>query len=135
MIIQVEGATAESVSVARQSLEELVSGWGGSVSEVPPEEAASGTRDDERVRGVDPVALAALVSSTVLAVPSAVLAVGDLADRMRKRRRAAELIEAAKELGERQVSVRLVERTRTVEIRGLDADQLLELLAKEDRGD
>jgi hypothetical protein len=71
----------------------------------------------------------------VLAIPATALAVKDLADRMRKRRRAKELIDRAQELGERRVSVVVVERTRTIEIRGLDPDQLLELFGGDDQAD
>ena len=128
MIIQVDGGSAEEIAAARRSLEALVREWGVEVAEVPVE-AAGDARADDGADKIDPVALASLVVSTALAIPSAVLAVKDLADRMGKRRRAKELIGRARELGDRGVSVLLVERTRTVEIRGLDPDQLLELMA------
>jgi hypothetical protein len=131
MIIRVDGGSAEEVAAARRDLQGVVSGWGVEVAEVPVK-AAGGARADDHVGKVDLVALAALVSSAALAIPATALAVGDLADRMRKRRRAKELIDRARELGDQRVSVVLVERTRTVEIRGLDPDQLLELLADDE---
>jgi hypothetical protein len=134
MIIQVDGASAEDVAAARRSLEGLVGGWGVEVAEVPAE-TTGGAQGDDRSDKVDPVALASLVISTALAIPSAVLAVKDLADRMRKRRRAKELIDRVQELGDRRVSVLLVKETQTIEIRGLDPDRLLELLADDDQAD
>ena len=128
MIIRVDGGSAEEVAAARRGLEGLVSGWGVEVAEVPAE-VAGGAQADDRSDKVDPVAVASLAISTALAIPSTILAAKDLADRMGKRRRAKELIDRARELGDRGVSVLLVERTRGVEIRGLDPDQLLELLA------
>jgi hypothetical protein len=60
------------------------------------------------------------------------VAVGDLADRISKRRRAKELIDKAERLADDQVSVCVMTKNRTMEVRGLDPDQLLELLAAED---
>jgi hypothetical protein len=128
MIIQVEGATAEDVSAARRSLEALAESWGIALAEVPVGNTAAEDRDGDRDK-VDPVALATLVSTVVLGLPVAALAVFDLADRIKKRRRAKELIEQARQLADRKVTIRLVERTRSLEIRNLEPDQLLDLLA------
>lgn len=131
MIIQVEGATSEDVSAARGSLQVLAQEWGVAVAEVP----ATANGDEDRDEKVDPVALATLVSSVVLAIPTAALAVMDLADRIKKRRRAKELIEQARQLADRKVTIRLVERTRSLEIRNLEPDQLLDLLASGESGE
>jgi hypothetical protein len=126
MIIQLESATAEDVAAARRSLDALAASWGVEAAVAPRSTAA----DDLPHKGIDPVALISLVVS----IPSAVLAVADIADRIMKRRRAKELIEQARQLSaEQQVSVLLVERTRTFELRSLEPDQLLELLAAEEK--
>ena len=67
-----------------------------------------------------------------LSIPSAALAVLDLPDRIRKRRRATELIERAEQLAGQQVTVTLITQTRTAELRTLTPDQLLDLTAGED---
>ena len=126
MIVRLEGADRAEIDAAGQEIVELACGWGQVASEVPAEEATRADREGGKV--VDPVA----VASMVLSIPSAALAVGDLADRIRKRRRAQELIDQAERLADERVSVRVVTRARTVEVRGLDPDRLLELLAAED---
>ena len=62
-----------------------------------------------------------------MSIPPAALAVRDLADRIRKRRRANELIDHAQQLAAQQVTVYLMSRSRTVELRTLTPDQLLDL--------
>jgi hypothetical protein len=84
-----------------------------------------GRRDEDKA--VDPVALASLV----LSLPSAALAVADLADRIRKRRRAAELIDHAQHLAVQQVNVSLIVQGRPVELRTLTPDQLIDQFADE----
>ena len=51
------------------------------------------------------------VASLVLSIPSAALAVADLADRIDKRRRATELIDQAQHLTAQQITVCLMSRT------------------------
>jgi hypothetical protein len=128
MIIQLQSATAENAEAARRSLEALAHDWGCEIAEAPAEATvAAGTiHRDERV--IDPVSVASLV----LSIPSAALAVQDLADRIRKRRRAKELIDYAQHLAAQQINVSLVSRSRTVEIRSLNPDQLLDLLDGDD---
>ena len=63
----------------------------------------------------------------VMSIPPAALAARDLADRIRKRRRAAELIDHAQQLAGQQVTVYLIFPGRTVELRTLTPDQLLDL--------
>jgi hypothetical protein len=129
MIIRLEGAAAESVTAARRSIEALARGWGHDIAEAPAQAAA----EDRAILGhgekaADPVSVAALV----LSIPSAALAVSDLADRIRKRHRARELVDHARELAARQVTACLISRTRTTEIRTLTPDQLLDLLTDDD---
>jgi hypothetical protein len=128
MIIQLESATAENVEAAKRSLGAIAHGWGHEVAENPVEAttAARTTHYDDKV--IDPVSMAALV----LSIPSSALAVLDLTDRIHKRRRAKELIDHAQELVAQQVTVCLISRSRTVELRTLAPDQLLDLLADED---
>jgi len=91
MIIQLDSATAETTGAARHSLEALARSWGHEITADAMDAAAAGpghgAGDDGKV--IDPVAVASLV----LSIPSAALAVADLADRIRKRRRAADLID------------------------------------------
>ena len=125
MIIQLDSATAENTDAARRSLEALARSWGQEIAEAT---AAAGTSHDDDGKVIDPVAVASLV----LSIPSAALAVADLADRIRKRRRASELIDHARHLADRQVTVYLMARGRAVELRALTPDQLLDLQAGED---
>lgn len=127
MIIQLAGGTAENVEAAKQNLAALADNWGHELTETPTTQQPAGpARHDDKV--IDPVSLTALVVS----LPSAALAVLDLADRIRKRRRAQELIDHARQLTIQHVSVYLMSQHRTVKITALGPDQLLELLADED---
>ena len=127
MIIQLESPTAEDVQAARRSLGALAHSWGHEITQ-PPAEATAAAVGHDGGKVVDPVSVAALVVS----IPSAALAVLDLADRIRKRRRAQELIDHAQQLAARQVTVCLLSPGRVVELRTLAPDQLLDLLADED---
>jgi hypothetical protein len=122
MIIQLESATAENVQAARRSLQALAQGWGQEVAEAPAEAAAPRTTHDDG-KAIDPVAVASLV----LSIPSAALAVADLADRMRKRHRATELIDHAQHLAAQQVTIYVMSPGRTDDLRSLSPDQLLDL--------
>ncbi len=124
MIIRVEGATAEDVEAARRDLEAMAQGWGQEITAAP----GAGTPHQGEGKAVDPVALASLV----LSIPSAALAVQDLADRIRKRGRAKELIGHAQHLAVQQVTVTVRTGDGVVEVRALTADQLLDLQAGED---
>jgi hypothetical protein len=63
----------------------------------------------------------------VLSIPPAALAVRDLADRIRKRRMAKDLIDHAHQLADQQVAVYLISEDRSIELRTLTPDQLLDL--------
>ncbi|HTW28773.1 MAG TPA: hypothetical protein VME92_16725 [Acetobacteraceae bacterium] len=78
-------------------------------------------------RVIDPISLAALIVS----LPGAALAVWDLADRIRKRRRAQAVVAAAQTLrAERQVETWLIAADQTPRaVADLDADRLLDLVA------
>jgi len=76
---------------------------------------------------IDPISLAALLVS----IPSAALAVADLADRIQKRRRAKELIDHAHQLADQQVTVSLTSPSGPVELATVTPDQLLDLTAEE----
>ncbi|MFJ3673732.1 hypothetical protein ACIPSE_45545 [Streptomyces sp. NPDC090106] len=121
MIIEFAGAGIEA---AEKSLTTLTGSWGYPPEPLPPAEPAGG-RDD---KGVDPVAVASLIVS----VPSAMLAVADITDRILKRRRAGELIEHARQLNAQQTTVRLVHEDRTIDLATLTPDQLLDLIANQD---
>ncbi|HEU5159995.1 MAG TPA: hypothetical protein VFU43_23565 [Streptosporangiaceae bacterium] len=129
MIVQLESASAENVEAAKRSLEAIARGWGYEIAVAEPEATTiAGTRQHGRGKAIDPVALAALAVS----IPSAALAVLDLADRIRSRRRAKELIDHAQQLAAQQVTVCLMSQNGTVELRNLAPDQLLDLLAGDD---
>jgi hypothetical protein len=127
MIIQLDSATAENVEAARRTLEALAHSWGYEIREAPAHtpEAAVAARNNDKV--IDPMSVAALVVS----IPSAALAILDLADRLRKRRRAKELIDHAHQLATQHVTVCLMSHPRPVELTTLAPDQLLDLLADE----
>ena len=129
MIIQLESATAEETGRARRSLEELARSWGEEITDTHAAPAAGSARHGDG-KGIDPVALATLAVS----IPSAALGALDLADRIRKRRRAGELIEHAQQLAEQQVNIYVIVPERTVELRTLTPDQLLELLPDDHPG-
>jgi hypothetical protein len=71
------------------------------------------------------------LTALALSIPSAALAVLDLADRAHKRRRAKELIDHAQRLAAQQETVCVMSRRRTAELRTLEPDQLLDRLADE----
>jgi hypothetical protein len=120
MIIELFGANAKT---AEESVAALTSSWGYQPEPAPTTEPAN----DPDTKGVDPVA----VTSLVVSIPSAMLAVADIADRIRKRRRAGELIERAQDLRAQQVAARLVCADRSVDLAALTPDQLLDLIADE----
>ncbi|MEU6367423.1 hypothetical protein ABZ876_17220 [Streptomyces sp. NPDC046931] len=120
MIIEFVGADVEA---AGKSVATLTSSWGYQPEPAPTAKPAN----DPDTKGVDPVAVASLVVS----IPSAMLAVADIADRIHKRRRAGELIERAQQLQAQQTAVRLVREDRSVDLATLTPDQLLDLIADE----
>ncbi|MFF7394551.1 hypothetical protein ACFZAE_39830 [Streptomyces scabiei] len=120
MIIEFVGANVEA---AGRSITALTSSWGYQPESAPTAEPA----DESDTKGVDPVA----VTSLVVAIPSAMLAVVDIADRIHKRRRANDLIERAQQLKAQQAAVRLVREDRSVDLATLTPDQLLDLIADE----
>jgi hypothetical protein len=128
VIIQLEAPANGNLEAAHRSLAALAHSWGYQTAQAPAEMPTAAARHDDDTRAIDPVSLAA----AVLSVPSAALAVLDLADRIHKRRRARELIDHSQQLLAQQVTVRLLSHGRAVELRALSPDQLLDLLADED---
>jgi hypothetical protein len=87
--------------------------------------STAGTAAD---KAIDPVAVAAVLVS----IPSAVLAVLDVADRIAKRRRAKELVAAARRLHvERRVEVLAVTLEGPVALADMDPDAVLDLIAQD----
>jgi len=125
MIIRVEGSDAEQIAAARHRLEQLGQRWGLDLKETtaPASSSAEGRHDNNKV--IDPVSLAALA----LSIPSAALAVIDLTDRIKKRRRAEQLIEQAAQLATQHVTITLISQRGALELAGLQPDQLLDLFA------
>ena len=111
IIIQIGSGTAGNVQAAQLSLVTMVHGWGHEIAEAPAEAVAAAEANLGDRKGLDPVSL----TSLVLSIPSAVLAVQDLADRIRKRRRAKELIDLAQQLASQRVTINVMSRNRTVQ--------------------
>jgi hypothetical protein len=120
MIIEFVGADVEA---AGKSVAALTSSWGYQPEPTPTAEPAN----DPDAKVVDPIS----VTSLVVSIPSAMLAVADIADRIHKRRRAGELIERAQQLRAQQAAARLVREDRSVDLATLTPDQLLDLIADE----
>lgn len=116
----VTGSEPDDVDAAVSQLTAVTSEWGEGVS------VASADQDDlsdaER-KLVDPVSLAALIIS----IPSALLAVHDLADRIAKRRRAKDL---ASNAPTQNTTTRayLVIGGHLLALDSMDPDQLLDLV-------
>jgi hypothetical protein len=123
MIIQLDSATTDNTGAARNSLEELARSWGHEITEAPAEATPAARAGHGDGKAIDPVAVASLL----LSVPSAALAVADLADRIRKRHRATELIDHARQLAAQQVTIYLISPGRTTDLGTLTPDQLLDL--------
>lgn len=129
MIIQVEGVSAQDVAEAEHSLGELARDWDVTVAETGPPETKVIPRHG--YRGVDPIAL----TSLILSLPPTFLAGADLSDRLTKRKRAGELIDHAQLLSDKRVTALVITETRTVELRSLTPDQLIDLAAAEEDDD
>jgi hypothetical protein len=127
MIIQVEGSSAEEVVGAERALMELADEWGLRLHDAASSPAERDRRDRVETRGGDLVAL----SSLIVSLPSAALAVADLADRIIKRRRAKELTDKAESLAGKGVTIFVVTETRKVELRTLTPDEVVTLAAEE----
>ncbi len=126
MIIRLESTRRQSIEPARYSIAALARAWDQEISEAAAESTpGAAARSD---KGADPTAVIALV----LSIPSTALAVLDLADRIRKRHRAQELISHAQHLASQQVTTCLIARSRTIELRTLTPDQLLDLIADDE---
>jgi hypothetical protein len=123
MIIHVQASDTAALDTAWRGLQDLARTWDQEITSTP---ADAGTTTDDKA--IDPVAVASLAAS----LPSAALAVADLADRIRKRRRAAELIDHARQQAARQVTITVITPGRFTEIRTLTPDQLLDLQADTD---
>ncbi len=95
------------------------------IRHVTPDALSDGAR-----KSVDLIALATLI----LSVPPGALAVWDIADRIRKRRKAQAVIDAAQKLRvEQQVEVFVLAHDSTPRlVVDLDADKLLDLVAELD---
>jgi hypothetical protein len=117
MIIQIESPDAAGLKQARHDLHDLAASWGHEIADTPAPAAGTGGK------AVDPVAIASLAVS----LPSAALAVTDLADRIRKRRRAAELIDHARQQAARQVTITVITPGRITQLTNLTPDQILDL--------
>lgn len=121
MIIELVGAATENVEAAERSLAALTTSWGYQPQSAPPGQPT--ISPDTKV--IDPVAVASLIVS----IPSAMLAVADITDRVHKRHRANQLIEHAQQLKDQQAAARLVHADHSIDLATLSPDQLLDLIA------
>jgi hypothetical protein len=99
---------------------------------VQPERRTVNNDRAEPKRAVDPIAVAALIVS----IPSALLAIADLADRIRKRRKAEEVLGKVKQLivnGNVSITVTVTGNESPVSLHDLTADKLLELATEADK--
>jgi hypothetical protein len=127
MIIRVETQTRQDAANAKEVITGLARQWGHDAVEHEPRAFA----DDATPSGdkaIDPIAATALV----LSIPSVALAVVDLTDRIRNRRRAEELIDSARQLAGRQVNVYLVVGNTEIRIDTMSPDDLLDGRADEE---
>jgi hypothetical protein len=127
MIIEFVGATTENVEAARQRLAALTTSWGYQPEPAPTTMPTDNPAIGPETKGIDPVAVASLIVS----IPSAMLAVADITDRIRKRRRASEVIKHAQELEAQRATARLVHGERSIDLAALTPDQLLDLIIDE----
>ncbi|MFI5593659.1 hypothetical protein ACIA5G_52145 [Amycolatopsis sp. NPDC051758] len=128
MIIRIESDTTAGLASAKVSLDELIGGWGYRVHETSLSTSHSGDSSRENEKSVDPVAVAALIVS----IPSAALAVTDLADRIRKRRRAQDLIDKIRQDLDENTTLTLITYDGPRDLSELSSDQLLDLPRPED---
>lgn len=123
MIIRVESNTTDSLTLVTNSLQELAASWGCQLREIPTDTSDAGDSARESEKSVDPVALAALIVS----IPSAALAVTDLADRIHERRRAKTLIDKAKQISDGHTTITLTTPDGPRDLSTLNPDQLLDM--------
>ncbi|HEX3715813.1 MAG TPA: hypothetical protein VHV09_23675 [Trebonia sp.] len=126
MIIQVEGVSAADVAEAERSLMDLARDWNVTVAETAPPQTRVLAQGGAH-RGTDPIAL----TSLILSLPSTFLAVADLADRIKQRQRAKDLIDHARLLADKGIAALVITETRTIELGSLSPDQLIALAAAE----
>jgi hypothetical protein len=124
MIIQIQTPGTATLNEARRRLQELAGSWGHEITDTPPRTPAA----EAAGKAIDPVAIASLAVS----LPSAALAVADLADRIRKRRRAAELIDHARQQAARHITITVITPGNVTQLGALTPDQLLDLQAGQD---
>lgn len=121
MILTIDAPDESASTEAASRLCRLAESWNVHAA-VQQEHRA---KHSHAAKDIDPVTVAALVIS----MPGALLHVADLVDRIRKRKRAGQLIEEAKQLRDLNVTVNFINSTNVVSLADLSADQLLELAA------
>jgi hypothetical protein len=124
VILQLDAGTPDVLQAAGNAIEAITREWGHPVA-TSPAPAQSGDREG---KNIDPVALASLVVS----IPSAALAVMDLADRITKRKRAAQLIGQARHLEAQNVTVTVLINQNIINLTTLTPDQLLDFPADDE---
>lgn len=126
MIIRLVATDPGNSEAARTSLGELTHTWGHDLTEVVDAPTAPDT-DHTGDKTVDPVAIAALI----LSIPAAALAVSDLADRIKKRHRAKDLIDHAQQFLTQNITIQVLAQNRSLDLAALDPDTLLDLISVE----
>ena len=122
MIIRVQSRTPDTLAEARQTFAALADSWDHPLHDITDTAADDNDHHTSTGKAPDPVAIAALIVS----LPSAALAVTDLADRITKRRRARKLIDTAKTLTTNDTTIHLITHTGTMDLATADPDTLLE---------
>jgi hypothetical protein len=123
MIIHIQSATTDHATTARQDLADLTNGWGQELTDATTGTTTIPDSRSSADKAIDPVALVSLA----LSLPSAVLAVTDITDRIQKRRRAHQLIHHAQQLAQHNTTITLDTPHGQIELAHLDPDQLLDL--------
>lgn len=121
MQLQVVGHQEQERTAVAEALEALIYDWDEQLT--VKRVAAEDIPADDR-KAVDPFSLAALI----LSIPSAALAVADLADRVNKRRRAKQLIDRAEKLrSTHRVEIYVTTSEGPARLAAMPPDRLLEL--------
>jgi hypothetical protein len=128
MIIRIDSSTTDGATAARQDLDDLARDWGHELTESSAGTAAG----QDAVSSADKVIDLVAVVSLVLSLPSAALAVTDIADRIQKRRRANKLIDHAQQLADHRTTLTLLTPDGHLELTHLDPDQVLDLFTTDD---
>lgn len=121
MRIRIQG-TPDTVAHAKDRLDTLLREWDQKPTHVTATDTPTSDPTGDGNKAIDPLAITALI----LSIPSAALAVADIADRITKRRRAEQFLDHAHQLNTQGITITLLTPNDTTEITTLTPDQLLD---------